>query len=53
MPDKDCEVYARECVRLAYLCADPRTRENLMQMAREWMETAMHEARAPAPQSGR
>ena len=45
--DKECESYARECVRLANLVADATLREKLMQMAREWMAVAMHEKKAP------
>jgi hypothetical protein len=47
--DKDCEDYARECVRLANLSADETMRERLMQMAREWMAMVMHEAKVPRP----
>jgi hypothetical protein len=43
--DEECEHYARECVRLANLTADPAIREKLMQMAREWIAVAMHEER--------
>jgi hypothetical protein len=45
--NKDCEAYARECVRLANLITDPKLHESLMQMAREWMAVAMHEQKAP------
>jgi len=43
--DSDCVGYARDCVRLATLTADEQIREQLMQMAREWMAVAMHEGR--------
>jgi hypothetical protein len=42
--DKDMEGYARDCVRLAQLSRDPKVREQLLQMAREWMAEAMHES---------
>ena len=48
-PDDDCIGYARECVRLAGLTKDPELRDQLLNMAREWMATAMHEAKTPAP----
>jgi len=50
--DKECEAYARECVRLANLCTDPRLRESLMQMAREWMAMAMGERPTAAARPG-
>jgi hypothetical protein len=40
--DSEMEDFARECVDLANLTADPQMRERLFQMAREWMEIAMH-----------
>ena len=40
--DPEMEEFARECVHLANLTADPQMRERLFQMAREWMEIAMH-----------
>jgi hypothetical protein len=46
-PDDDCIGYARECVRLAGLTEDPQLRDQLLNMAREWMATAMHEAKSP------
>jgi len=49
-PEKDCESYARECVRLAGLAKDPQVHEALMQMAREWMAAAMEEGRTPRKQ---
>ena len=45
--DNDCDVYARECVRLATLTPDPQLRQALMEMAREWMAVAMHENGVP------
>jgi hypothetical protein len=44
MPSEtEFEGYARECVRLARLTGDPHIREQLFQMAREWMAAAMCE----------
>jgi hypothetical protein len=40
--------YARECVRLATLVKEPEARERLLDLAREWMAVAMHEAKLPA-----
>ena len=40
--DREMEDFARECVDLANLTADPKLRERLFQMAREWVEIAMH-----------
>jgi hypothetical protein len=48
-PDDDCIGYARECVRLAGLTHDPQLRDQLLNMAREWMATAMHEGKTPKP----
>jgi hypothetical protein len=50
-PDDDCIGYARECVRLAGLTSDPELQDQLLNMAREWMATAMHEAKAPKSKS--
>ena len=41
--DEGCVEYARECVRLAGLATDQELREQLLQMARNWMAEAMHE----------
>jgi hypothetical protein len=41
--DEECVDYARECVRLAGLANDQELREQLLQMARNWMAEAMHE----------
>ena len=53
--DEQCVGYARECERLAGLAADNQElRDQLLQMARNWMAEAMHEhykdavARKPA-----
>jgi len=35
--------YARECVRLAGLAEDPMLRDQLLDMARNWMAEAMQE----------
>jgi hypothetical protein len=47
--DREMEDFARECVRLANLTADPQLRERFFQMAREWMVIAMHEPKMPEP----
>jgi hypothetical protein len=44
--DKEMENYARDCVRFAQLANDPQLREQLLQMAREWMAGFMHESEA-------
>jgi hypothetical protein len=49
--DREIEGYARECVRLAQQTDDPKIREQLLQMAREWMALAMHEEKASEPKS--
>ena len=49
--DKKMEEYARDCVRLAHGVNDPVLRERLLQMARERMETAMHEEKMPERKS--
>jgi hypothetical protein len=41
--DEECVEYARECVPLARLTTDHELREQLLQMARNWMAEAMHE----------
>ena len=48
-PDKEMEGYARDCVRFAYLTADPDMRESLLRLAREWMAEATHEEKVPQP----
>jgi hypothetical protein len=45
--DKECVDHARECVRLAGLAQDAELRERLLNIAREWMATAMHERFMP------
>jgi hypothetical protein len=45
--DKDMEDYARECVWLAHVTSDPQIREQLFEMAREWMAAAMREGKSP------
>jgi hypothetical protein len=42
--DEECVEYARECVRLAGLTKDLQLRDQLLNMAREWMAAAMHES---------
>ena len=49
--DHACEGYARECVRLAGLANDQQLRDQLLDMAREWMAVAMHETKTPKPKS--
>jgi hypothetical protein len=46
--DHECEGYARECVRLANLTSNPRIRDRLMQMAREWMAVVITKKRHPS-----
>jgi hypothetical protein len=41
--DEECVDYARECVRLVGLTTDQEIRDQLLNMAREWMGAAMHE----------
>jgi hypothetical protein len=41
--DQEMQGYARECVRLSKQTDNPRIREQLQQMAREWIAVAMHE----------
>jgi hypothetical protein len=41
--DEKCVEYARECVRLAGLSKDLQLRDQLLDLAREWMAAAMHE----------
>ena len=43
--DDECVGYARECVRLSGLTADPQLQDHLLKMAREWMAEAMHDPR--------
>ena len=48
-PDKTMEDHARDCVRLACGVKDPVLREQLLQMAREWMAAAMDEENLREP----
>ena len=47
--DDECVSYARDCVRLSELTKDEYIREQLLNMAREWMAQAMHEPKMPKP----
>jgi len=47
--DQEYVDYARDCVRLAGLVQDQQIRDKLLDMAREWMAVAMHEAKMPEP----
>jgi hypothetical protein len=42
--DQEYVGYARECVRLAELTKDSELRTHLLNLAREWMATAMQSA---------
>jgi hypothetical protein len=42
--DQECVDYARECGRLAELTKDCELRTHLLNLAREWMATAMQSA---------
>jgi len=50
--DKEMEGYARDCARLADMTDDPEIREQLMKMAREWMEAALGSKQAQATRQG-
>jgi hypothetical protein len=50
--DNECEGYARECVRLAGLAKDQQLRDQLLNMAREWMAAAMRQQPKPLEQDG-
>jgi hypothetical protein len=43
MSCKEFEEYARDCVRLAQQADTPELRDQLLAMAREWMEALMKE----------
>jgi hypothetical protein len=43
MSYKEFEEYARDCVRLAQQADTPELRDQLLAMAREWMEALMIE----------
>jgi hypothetical protein len=45
--DERCIGYARECVRLAGLTEDEVLREQLLNLARNWMATAMRKPKVP------
>jgi hypothetical protein len=45
--DKEMEDYASDCARLTQLAHNPELREQLMQMARDWIAAAMQESKAP------
>ena len=47
----ECMDYARDCVRLAELTKDSELRNHLLKLGRQWMAMAMHEDKAPKPQS--
>jgi hypothetical protein len=41
--DDECEDYARQCAMIAGLTNDKVVRDQLLNMACRWMETAAHE----------
>ena len=42
---KECVEFAKQCMRLAYLCDDdPQLREHLLKLAREWVAMAAMES---------
>lgn len=45
--DQECVDYARECMRLASLTKDHDLQAKLLDLARQWMAAASHEAKAP------
>jgi hypothetical protein len=45
--DKECVDYARECVRLAGLSTDQQVRVQLLNIARDWMASALQEPKVP------
>jgi hypothetical protein len=51
--DNECEDYARECVQLAAFAKDQQLRDQLLNMAREWMAAAMHARPKPSEQDAR
>jgi hypothetical protein len=51
--DQECLDYARDCVRLADFANDRELRNYLLQLAREWMATAMHEENVPERKSSK
>ena len=52
MSGKEFEEYARDCVRLAQQADNPELRDQLLAMAREWMEALMNEDAADRPTIG-
>ena len=50
-PDREMEGYARECVRLAELAAEPAIRDRLLQLARAWTAVAVKAEKMPNPNS--
>jgi len=51
---KDFEHYARDCVKLASRDnVPPELRNQLLEMAREWMQAAMEEEGEPIPPADR
>jgi len=46
-PDREMEGYARECVRLAELAAEPAIRDRLLQLASAWTAVAAKAERMP------
>jgi hypothetical protein len=49
---KEFEEYARDCVRLAQQADTPELRDQLLAMARDWMEALMTEDAADGPTKG-
>jgi hypothetical protein len=49
MSCKEFEEYARDCVRLAQQADTPELRDQLLAMAREWMEALMSEDATDGP----
>jgi hypothetical protein len=49
--DRKCVDYARDCVRLAQLTEDQQIRDELMNMARDWMAQAIDEDKRPEPKT--
>jgi hypothetical protein len=49
MSGKEFEEYARDCVRLAQQADTPELRDQLLVMAREWMEALMNEDATDEP----
>jgi hypothetical protein len=47
--DRECMVYARECLRLARMAEDPVIQARLTEIAHLWMAAAMEETLDAAP----